>query len=49
MFKGCYPLEFNLQAESESITWKSYMQNFPRGDLKFTVNSSIDALPTFTN
>jgi hypothetical protein len=38
-----------LQAENESITWKSYMWNFPRGVLKFAVNNSIDTLPTFTN
>jgi hypothetical protein len=38
-----------LQAEKESITWKSYMWVFPRGVLKFAVNSSIDMLPTFTS
>jgi hypothetical protein len=38
-----------LQAENESITWKSYMWDLPRGILKFAVNSSIDTLPTFTN
>ena len=38
-----------LQAENESITWKSYMWDLPRGVLKFAVNSSIDTLPTFTN
>jgi hypothetical protein len=38
-----------LQAENESIIWKSYMWDLPRGVLKFTVNSSIDMLPTFTN
>jgi hypothetical protein len=38
-----------LQAESEGITWKSYMWNHPRGVLKFSLNASIDTLPTFTN
>jgi hypothetical protein len=38
-----------LQAENESITWKSYMWDLRRGVLKFAVNSSIDVLPTFTN
>jgi hypothetical protein len=38
-----------LQAENESITWKSYMWDLPRCVLKFSVNSSIDTLPTFTN
>jgi hypothetical protein len=38
-----------LQAENESITWKSYMWDLPSGVLKFAVNSSIDTLPTFTN
>jgi hypothetical protein len=38
-----------LQAENESITWKSYMWDLPHGVLKFSVNSSIDTLPTFTN
>jgi hypothetical protein len=38
-----------LQAESEGITWKSYMWNLPRGVLKFALNASIDTLPTFTN
>jgi hypothetical protein len=38
-----------LQAENESITWKYYMWDHPRGVLKFSVNSSIDTLPTFTN
>jgi hypothetical protein len=38
-----------LQAESEGITWKSYMLNLPRGVLKFALNASIDTLPTFTN
>jgi hypothetical protein len=38
-----------LQAENESITWKSYMWDLPRGVMKFAVNSSIDTLPTFTN
>jgi hypothetical protein len=38
-----------LQAESEAITWKSYMWNLPRGVLKFALNASIDTLPTFTN
>jgi hypothetical protein len=38
-----------LQAESEGITWKSYMWNLPRGVLKFALNASIDTRPTFTN
>jgi hypothetical protein len=38
-----------LQAENESITWKSYMWDLPCSVLKFAVNSSIDTLPTFTN
>jgi hypothetical protein len=38
-----------LQAENESITWKSYMWDLPRGVLKFAVNTSIDTCPTFTN
>jgi hypothetical protein len=38
-----------LQAENESVTWKSYMWNLPHGVLKFAVNSSIDMFPTFTN
>jgi hypothetical protein len=38
-----------LKAEIESITWKSYMWDLPRGVLKFAVNSSMDTLPTFTN
>jgi hypothetical protein len=38
-----------LQAESEGITWKSYMWNLPRGVLKFALNASIDTLPTITN
>jgi hypothetical protein len=38
-----------LQAENESITWKSYMVDIPRGVLKLAVNSSIDTLPTFAN
>jgi hypothetical protein len=38
-----------LQAENESITWKSYMWDLPHCILKFAVNSSIDPLPTFTN
>jgi hypothetical protein len=38
-----------LQAESEGITWKSYMWNLPHGGLKFALNASIDTLPTFTN
>jgi hypothetical protein len=37
-----------LQAESEGITRKSYMWNLPCGVLKFTLNASIDTLPTFT-
>jgi hypothetical protein len=48
-----YSIERNLftllQAENESITWKSYMWDLPRGVLKLFVNSSIDTLPTFTN
>jgi hypothetical protein len=36
-------------AKNESITWKFYMWDLPRGVLKFAVNSSIDTLPTFTN
>jgi hypothetical protein len=42
-------MQGNLQAENESITWKSYMWDLPHGVLKFAVNSSIDMLPTFTN
>jgi hypothetical protein len=38
-----------LQAENESITWKSYTWDLPHGVLKFAVNSSMDTLPTFTN
>jgi hypothetical protein len=38
-----------LQAESESITWKSHMWNHPHGVLKFALNASFDTLPTFTN
>jgi hypothetical protein len=38
-----------LQAESEGITWKSYMWNLLCGVLKFALNDSIDTLPTFTN
>jgi hypothetical protein len=38
-----------LQSENESITWKSYMWDLPCGVLKFSVNSSIDMLPTFSN
>jgi hypothetical protein len=38
-----------LQAESEGITWKSYMWNLPSGILTFALNASIDTLPTFTN
>jgi hypothetical protein len=38
-----------LQAENESITWKSYIWDLPRGVWKFAVNSSIDTLLTFTN
>jgi hypothetical protein len=38
-----------LQAENESITWKSYMWDLHHGVLKFAVNSIIDTLPTFTN
>jgi hypothetical protein len=33
----------------ETITWKSYMWDLPRGVLKLAVNSSIDTLPTFTS
>jgi hypothetical protein len=48
-----YTLQGNLfallQAESEGITWRSYMWNLPRGVLKFALNASIDTLPTFTN
>jgi hypothetical protein len=51
-FRG-YAMQENLfallQAENESITWKSYMWDLPPGVLKFAVNSSIDMLPTFTN
>jgi hypothetical protein len=47
---GCphpgYTMEGNLfallQAENQSITWKSYMWDFPCGVLKFAVNSSMD-------
>jgi hypothetical protein len=49
----CYTMQENLfallQAESEGITWKSYMWNLPRGVLKFALKASIDTLPTFTN
>jgi hypothetical protein len=38
-----------LQAENESITWKSYVWDLPRGVLKFALNGSIDMLPSFTN
>jgi hypothetical protein len=38
-----------LPAENESITWKSYMWDLPRGVLKFVMNSSMDTLSTFTN
>jgi hypothetical protein len=38
-----------LQAEYESITWKSYTWDLLHGVLKFAVNSSMDTLPTFTN
>jgi hypothetical protein len=38
-----------LQAENESITWKSYMWDLPRGFLKFAMNSSIDTWPTSIN
>jgi hypothetical protein len=48
-----YTMQGNLftlmQAESEGITWKSYMWNLPCGVLKFAMNASIDTLPTFTN
>jgi hypothetical protein len=33
-----------LQAENESITWKFYMWDLPRGVLKFAVNSSFTKL-----
>jgi hypothetical protein len=50
---GGYSMQGNLfaplQAENESIAWKSYMWDLPRGVLKFAVHSSIDMLPTFTN
>jgi hypothetical protein len=50
---GCSHMRGNhfalLQAENESITWKSYMWDLSRGVLKFAVNSSIDTLPTFTD
>jgi hypothetical protein len=38
-----------LQAESEGITWKSYVWNLPHGVLKFALNANIVTLPTFTN
>jgi hypothetical protein len=38
-----------LQADNESITWKSYMWDVPHSVLKFAVNSSIDMLSTLTN
>jgi hypothetical protein len=38
-----------LQAESEVITWKSYMWNLPHGVLILVLNASIDTLPAFTN
>jgi hypothetical protein len=38
-----------LQAENESITWKSYMWDLPRGVLKCAVNTSTDMFPSFTN
>jgi hypothetical protein len=38
-----------LQAENESITWKLHMWDLPRDVMKFSLNSSIDTLPTFTN
>jgi hypothetical protein len=38
-----------LQAYNESITWKLCMWDFPCGVLKFSVNSSMDTLPTFSN
>jgi hypothetical protein len=41
--------ETSDQAESEGITWRSYMWNLLRGVLKFALNASIDTLPTFTN
>jgi hypothetical protein len=34
-----------LQAESEAITWKSYMWNLPHGVLKFALNASITPTP----
>jgi Na+-driven multidrug efflux pump len=33
-----------LQAENESITWKSYTWKLPWGVLKFTLNASIDIM-----
>jgi hypothetical protein len=38
-----------LQAENVSIIWKPYMWDLLRGVLKFSVNSSRNTLPTFTN
>jgi hypothetical protein len=38
-----------LQAESEGLTWKSYMWKLPYGVLQFALNASIDKLPTLTN
>jgi hypothetical protein len=38
-----------LQAENESIAWKSYLWDLPRGVLKFFVNSCINTLPAFTD
>jgi hypothetical protein len=47
---GCSYLRVNhqdnlfalLQAESESIKWKSYVWDFPGGVLKFALNASMD-------
>jgi hypothetical protein len=47
--KPCKETSALLQAESEGITWKSYVWNLPRDVLKFALNTSIDTLPTFTN
>ena len=30
-------------------TWNSYINNLPKGNMKFTWNASIDTLPTKTN
>jgi hypothetical protein len=48
-----YTLQGNLfallQAEDESIMWKSYIWNLPRVVLKFAIDSTIYMFPTFTN